>query len=219
MDRLKHEKVFISTGRRSGLPVIVAVHSTALGQAVGGCRLWRYDDWRAGLDDALRLSAAMTLKCALASLPLGGGKSVLAIPPQVEPTAELRRDVLHDLGDVLESLGGTYGVGEDVGTNAQDLATVAERTRFAYGLPEASGGTGEPSAPTAVGVYQSILVTAEQIWGTADLAGRRISVLGLGQVGSRSASWPSPSMRSGSTRSRYWPAKPISSFPRPRADC
>lgn len=187
MTPLTHERVVISTGPRSGLPVIVAVHSTALGQAVGGCRLWRYDDWRAGLDDALRLSGAMTLKCALAGLPLGGGKSVLAVPPRIELTPELRRAVLHDLGDVVESLGGVYGVGEDVGTNAQDMATVAERTRFAFGLPEATGGAGEPSAPTAVGVYESILVTAERVWGTADLTGRRVSILGMGQVGSRVA--------------------------------
>ena len=72
---LEHERVEIVVGERSGLPVIVAVHSTALGQAVGGCRLWRYRDWRDALDDALRLSEAMTLKCALANLPLGGGKA------------------------------------------------------------------------------------------------------------------------------------------------
>ena len=187
MTALTHETILISTGRRSGLPVIVAVHSTALGQAVGGCRLWTYDDWQAGVADALRLSSAMTLKCALAGLPLGGGKSVLAIPPGVDLTADLRRAVLHDLGDAVDSLGGAYGVGEDVGTTAQDMATVAERTRHAYGLPETDGGTGEPSEPTAVGVYESLLVTAEQVWGTTDLAGRRVAILGLGQVGSRLA--------------------------------
>ena len=187
MSDLAHEKVIAARGPRSGLPVIVAVHSTALGQAVGGCRMWRYDDWRDGLTDALRLSSAMTLKCALAGLPLGGGKSVIALPPGLELTAALRRAVLHDLGDVIESLGGLYGVGEDVGTTAEDMATVAERTRYAYGLPEASGGTGEPSAPTAIGVYESLRVTAEAVWGTPDLAGRRITIIGLGQVGSRLA--------------------------------
>ena len=182
-----HEKVVVSTGSRSGLPVIVAVHSTALGQAIGGCRLWRDHDWRDGLEDALRLSGAMTLKCALAGLP-SAKDSVLPVPPHVELlTADLRHDLLHDLGDEVESLGGAYGVGEDVGTSAQDMATVAERTRFAYGLPKAAGGTGEPSAPTAVGVYESILVTVEQVWGTTDLAGRRVTIVGVGQVGSRLA--------------------------------
>jgi leucine dehydrogenase len=187
MTRLTHEQVVVATGPRSTLPVIVALHSTALGQAVGGCRLWRYDDWRAGLEDALRLSEAMTLKCALAGLPLGGGKSVLAVPPEVELTPEVRRALLLDLGDQVESLGGRYGVGEDVGTSAQDLAVVAERTRFAYGLPEAAGGMGEPSAPTAVGVYESIRVTAERVWGTDDLTGRRVTVIGMGHVGARLA--------------------------------
>jgi leucine dehydrogenase len=127
----------------------------------------------------------MTLKCALAGLPLGGGKSVIALPPGLDLTAALRRDVLHDLGDVIESLGGRYGVGEDVGTTAEDMATLAERTRYAYGLPEASGGIGEPSAPTAIGVYESLRTTSESVWGTRDLAGRRVTVIGLGQVGSR----------------------------------
>ena len=148
MTRLTHERVLVLSGSRSELPVIVAVHSTVLGQAVGGCRLWRYDRWLDGLEDALRLSAAMTLKCALAGLPLGGGKSVIALPPDLDLTPSLRQAVLHDLGDAIDSLGGSYGVGEDVGTTAQDMAVVAERTRYAYGLPEASGGTGEPSAPT-----------------------------------------------------------------------
>ncbi len=185
---LDHEKVLVSSGARSGLPVVVAVHSTVLGQAVGGCRMWRYDDWTLGLEDALRLSSAMTMKCALAGLPLGGGKTVIALPHDVVLTPDLRRDVLHDLGDLIESLGGAYGVGEDVGTTAEDMAVVGERTRWAYGQPESSGGSGEPSAPTAVGVYESLRVTCERLFGTSDLSGRTVSVLGLGQVGSRLAS-------------------------------
>ena len=185
MTDLEHERVTLVTGPRSGLPVIVAVHSTALGQAVGGCRLWRYDDWALALDDALRLSRAMTLKCALAGLPLGGGKSVIALPAGVDLTPETRRKVLLDLGDVIESLGGVYGVGEDVGTTAEDMLVISERTTHVYGLPVATGGMGEPSAPTAVGVYEAIRVTCHELYGTPDVAGRRVTVVGLGQVGSR----------------------------------
>jgi leucine dehydrogenase len=185
--KLDHEKVLVSTGRRSAIPIIVAVHSTALGQAVGGCRMLRYDDWTAGLADALRLSSAMTLKCALAGLSLGGGKSVIALPPNGELTAELRQAVLHDLGDLIDSLGGSYGVGEDVGTTADDMATIKERTNYAYGLPEVAGGMGEPSAPTAAGVHESIRVTCEYLFGSPELAGRTITIIGLGQVGSRLA--------------------------------
>jgi leucine dehydrogenase len=185
---LEHERVAIGVGERSGLPVIVAVHSTALGQAVGGCRVWSYPDWRAALEDALRLSEAMTLKCALAGLPLGGGKSVIALAPG-DPTLtpERRRAAMLDLGDAVESFGGSYGVGEDVGTTAEDMLIARERTRYAYCLPEEQGGAGEPSDPTAVGVRLAIAVTLERAFGAPEIAGRRISVVGLGQVGSRVA--------------------------------
>lgn len=184
---LEHERVAIAVGERSALPVIVAVHSTALGQAVGGCRLWRYSDWREALDDALRLSEAMTLKCALAGLPLGGGKSVIALAPDSELSYERRRAAMLDLGDAVDAFGGSYGVGEDVGTTAEDMLIARERTRYAYCLPESQGGAGEPSEPTAVGVRAAIGVTLASAFGTADPSGRRIAIIGLGQVGSRVA--------------------------------
>jgi glutamate dehydrogenase/leucine dehydrogenase len=93
-----HEQVVIERGPRSGLPVIVAVHSTTLGPAIGGCRIKEYPDWRDGLEDALRLSAAMTSKCALAGLRHGGGKTVV---PLSGGTPWDRRDVLLDVGDVI----------------------------------------------------------------------------------------------------------------------
>ncbi len=181
---LEHERVAIAVGERSGLPVIVAVHSTVLGQAVGGCRLWRYTDWRVALDDALRLSEAMTLKCALAGLALGGGKSVIALAPDSDLTPERRRAAMLDLGDAVDAFGGSYGVGEDVGTTAEDMLIARERTRYAYCLPESQGGAGEPSEPTAEGVRLAIGVTLQQALGTAELSGRRIAIIGLGQVGS-----------------------------------
>ena len=184
---MEHEKVVITRGERSDLPVIVAVHSTALGQAAGGCRMWHYPTWQDGLADALRLSEAMTLKSSLAGLSLGGGKSVIALPPGHQLSADQRRAVMLDLGDVVESLAGSYGVAEDVGTTAEDMAVVAERTRFAYCLPAAQGGSGEPSAPTAVGVHQAIRATCAQLYGDPSPAGRRFTLVGVGQVGSRLA--------------------------------
>jgi leucine dehydrogenase len=184
---LEHERVVVVNGERSSLPVIVAVHSTALGQAVGGCRMWHYEDWRVGLEDALKLSEAMSLKCALAGLPHGGGKSVIPLPVGMELSQKHRRDVLLDLGDVVESFEGQFGTGEDVGTTAEDMLIVRERTRFAYMLPASQGGSGEPSEPTAVGVMSSIRVTLERIFGEGSPSGRRISIVGLGQVGSRLA--------------------------------
>jgi leucine dehydrogenase len=187
METLPHEKVVVTRGERSGLTIIIAVHSTALGMAAGGCRMWRYPSWRDGLDDALRLSEAMTLKSSLAGLSLGGGKTVIALPLGHELTAEARRDVMLDLGDVVDSLGGVYGVAEDVGTTAEDMLVVAERTKYAYCLPVSQGGSGEPSQPTAIGVYEAIKTTCTHLYGDASVAGRRAVIIGLGQVGSRLA--------------------------------
>jgi leucine dehydrogenase len=182
-----HERVVIEYGRRSGLPVLAAVHSTRLGSAVGGTRMWTYPDWREGLADVLRLSEAMSLKNAAAGLDHGGGKAVIALPPNTELTPRLRQDVMRDLGDLVESLGGSLIVGEDVGTTAQDMVIVREQTQWAGGLPADAGGSGEPAEPTAVGVYAAIRASAQQVFGTADLTGRRACVLGLGQVGARLA--------------------------------
>src|SRR3954465_6797019 len=110
-----HARVVVRRGPESGLPIIVAVHSTARGPAIGGCRLAHYPDWRDGLTDALRLSAAMSDKCALAGLPNGGGKAVAAVPPGRGVDAAARRSLLHDVGDVIATLDGTYATGPDVG--------------------------------------------------------------------------------------------------------
>ena len=185
MEILPHEKVVIIRGERSGLTIIIAVHSTALGMAAGGCRMWRYPRWQDGLDDALRLSEAMTLKSSLAGLGLGGGKTVIVLPLGHELSADARRDVMLDLGDVVDSLGGIYGVAEDVGTTAEDMLVVSERTKYAYCLPVAQGGSGEPSQPTAVGVYEAIKTTCSHLNGGPGVAGLRFVIIGFGQVGSR----------------------------------
>ena len=187
MTYFDHERVVITKGRRSGIPVIIAVHSTALGQAVGGCRMWNYSSWRDGLEDALLLSEAMTLKCAMAGVARGGGKSVIALPVGHHLSAEERRAVMLDLGDTVDGLHGMYGVAEDVGTTAEDMFVVAERTRYAYCLPVGKGGSGEPSEPTAVGVYECLRATCEQLFGTPSVAGRHFVIVGVGQVGSRLA--------------------------------
>ena len=122
----------------------MAVHSTRLGQALGGARLWRYGQWTDGLADALRLSQAMTMKNAAAGLARGGGKSVVAIPAGVTLDDAQKRDAMLDLGDAVESLGGAYMTAEDVGTSAELMAVVHERTEHVCGLPPEQGGVGEP---------------------------------------------------------------------------
>ena len=182
-----HERVEVITGRRSGLFIAVALHSSVLGSALGGARLWSYPHWSDALGDALRLSAAMTLKNAAAGLDAGGGKSVIGLPPGLTLDADRRRAAFLDLGDAVESLHGLYRTAEDVGSTTDDMLVVSERTEHVVGLPDAVGGSGEPAGPTSLGVYESIRATLERVAGSADVAGRRITISGLGQVGSRLA--------------------------------
>ncbi|SNS23659.1 leucine dehydrogenase [Streptosporangium subroseum] len=187
MFTLDHEQVMIRTGPRSGLPVIVAVHSTALGQAVGGCRLWHYTDWRDGLTDALRLSAGMTSKCAVAGLANGGGKTVIAVPEGVRIDAALRRNVLYDVADVVDSLGGLYATGPDVGTTPADMAVIGEHTTHVFCKPAQRGGSGDSSPHTAIGTLAALRAVCRRIHGTSNLSGRRLAVVGLGSVGEKLA--------------------------------
>lgn len=182
-----HERVLIATGARSGLVISVAVHSTRLGQALGGARMWQYESWTDAVADSLRLSSAMTLKNAAAGIDHGGGKSVIHIPMGTVLTAQQKRDAMLDLGDAIESLGGAYMTAEDVGTSAELMAVVAERTGHVCGLPPEQGGVGEPADATAAGVYASIRATLDALFGSREVAGRHIVVSGLGQVGGRLA--------------------------------
>lgn len=184
---LDHEKVMMVTGKRSALPIIVAVHSTVLGQALGGARMWSYPHWTDALTDALRLSEGMTFKNAAAGLARGGGKSVVCLPMDVTLTDEQKRDAMLDLGDAVESLGGSYMTAEDVGTSAELMSAVAERTEHVCGLPADQGGVGEPADATSEGVHASILATLDALFGSKDVTGRHLVISGLGQVGGRLA--------------------------------
>ncbi len=182
-----HERVEVITGRRSGLFIAVALHSSVLGSALGGARLWTYPHWSDALGDALRLSAAMTLKNAAAGLDAGGGKAVIGLEPGTVLDPERRRSAFLDLGDAVESLHGLYRTAEDVGSTTEDMLVVSERTEHVVGLPDAVGGSGEPAGPTSLGVYESLRATLERVTGSPDVEGRRITISGLGQVGSRLA--------------------------------
>jgi len=179
----------VRRGRRSGCFTIVAVHSTARGPALGGCRMWHYEDSRAAVRDALRLSRAMTFKSAVAGLPLGGGKGVIMAPdPSASGDREWRAEALRDFGDTVESLGGSYITAEDVGTSSRDMETISLSTRHVTGLSRRLGGSGDPSPWTALGVQAAIEVCCERVFGTPSLAGRTIAISGLGNVGGRVAS-------------------------------
>lgn len=175
-------------GRRSGLFTIAAVHSTVRGPALGGCRMWHYDDSRAAVRDALRLSRAMTFKAACAGLPLGGGKGVIMVPDPASPARRgLRSDVLRDFGETVDALGGAYMTAEDVGTSARDMEVISGQTAHVTGLSRRRGGSGDPSPWTALGVEQAIRVACERVFGSAALKGRTVAIAGLGSVGSRLA--------------------------------
>jgi leucine dehydrogenase len=182
-----HEELAVRRGPRSGLYSIVAVHSTVLGPALGGVRMWSYPTAIDASRDALRLATGMTYKAAAAGLDLGGGKGVICVPAGVELGDRKRRDALLDFADVVESLAGRYITAEDVGTGPDDLVTIRERTSHVTGLPSERGGSGDPSPFTAIGVEAAMRASCTHAFGEADLSGRRIAVIGLGRVGSRLA--------------------------------
>jgi leucine dehydrogenase len=184
--RPTHEEVLSVRGARSGAPISIAIHSTALGPALGGCRVWSYDRPDDAERDALRLSEGMTLKAAAAGLDLGGGKGVICAPSGGFDAAA-RRDALLDFGDLVESLGGRYITAEDVGVTPGDMTVIAERTSHVTGLPTGDGGSGDPSPVTAVGVEAAMLACARERWGRDDLAGALVTIVGLGHVGGRLA--------------------------------
>ncbi len=183
---LEHEDLVLHRGSRSGRYVIVAVHSTALGPALGGVRLWHYAATTDGIRDALRLARGMTFKAAAAGLALGGGKGVICSPPH-RPSGRERRDLLLDFGDLVESLEGRYITAEDVGISPSDLVVIRDRTSHVTGLPPERGGSGDPSPFTALGVEAAMRACAREQFGSPELADLRIAIAGLGHVGEKLA--------------------------------
>jgi leucine dehydrogenase len=184
---LDHEELVIRRGRRSGVYTVVAVHSTALGPALGGCRLWRYASSAEGARDALRLSRAMTYKAAACGASLGGGKGVICAEPGPAPTGKRRAEMLLDFADTVNVLEGAYLTAEDVGTSSHDMSVIAERTSYVTGLPRGRGGSGDPSPLTALGVEAAIRACCEHRFGSRELKGRSVTIVGVGRVGSRLA--------------------------------
>jgi leucine dehydrogenase len=171
-----HEKVLFGYDAASGYRGIIAIHSTALGPAVGGTRFWNYDTEEEALTDALRLSRGMTYKTALPGLPLGGGKSIIIGDNQ---TAN-REPLFRAHGRFIETLKGRYITAEDVGTNPADMDFVRLETSHVAGLLDRSG---DPSPFTARGVFRAIQASARYQWNTDNLSGVTVAVQGCGNVG------------------------------------
>jgi leucine dehydrogenase len=179
LDAPEYEQVFYAEDEQSGLKSIIAVHDTTLGPAAGGCRMFKYASLDAAKIDALRLAKGMTYKNAAASLPLGGGKSVIIADPKTEKTPEL----MQAFGRFVDALEGRYYTAEDVGISVQDIAEAAKFTSYAAGLDGGEFGSGDPSPVTARGVFLCMQVAAEFGLGSSDLKGRTIALQGLGHVG------------------------------------
>ncbi|GAA3549232.1 amino acid dehydrogenase [Amycolatopsis ultiminotia] len=178
-----HDRLVVRRGRRSGITTMVAVHSRALGPAVGGCRMKQYRGFAEAERDVLRLSAAMTDKLAIAGLRAGGGKSVIALAPGQQLTPAERRAVLLDHADLIASFGGDYLAGPDVGTGPEDMLVLRETGPHAFCVPASAGGIGSSSGPTAQGVLAALRSASAAVFGSPDPAGRRIVVSGHGAVG------------------------------------
>lgn len=180
-----HEEVVFHHDAASGLRAIIAVHSTALGPSLGGCRMVAYASEADALTDVLRLSRAMSYKAALADLPQGGGKSVIWGDPLGDKT-----DALIDaMGRFVHRLSGRYLIAEDSGTSVLDMQRMAQFTPHVTGWTPGGitpdGRTGDPSPATAYGTQVAMRAAWQRLTGQADLRGVRIAIQGLGSVGMR----------------------------------
>jgi leucine dehydrogenase len=174
-----HEQVVFAHDPATGLKAIIAIHNTARGPALGGCRMWSYASEDDAVTDALRLSRGMTYKAAVADLALGGGKSVIIGDSRQHKTPAL----MQAMGRAVERLAGRYIIAEDVGTNTADMTEIRKHTRNVVGLATESGGSGDPSPATAWGCFLGLKQAVKHHLKTDDLRGVRVAVQGLGNVG------------------------------------
>jgi leucine dehydrogenase len=175
----EHEEIHFVTDDECGLRAVIAVHSTHLGPAAGGCRFWHYAKDEEALVDALRLSRGMSYKNAMAGLPLGGGKGVIVADEGRTKTP----DMLHAFGKAVEQLGGRYITAEDVGMSVPDMIEVARATRFVAGLPaEGKDVGGDPGPHTSLGVFLGIKAAVKHALGKDNLNGLHIALQGAGSV-------------------------------------
>jgi valine dehydrogenase (NAD+) len=173
------EQIVYCHDEPTGLRAIIAIHSTALGPALGGTRFYPYPTEADALADVLNLARGMAYKNALAGLDLGGGKAVIIGDPAKDKSEAL----LRAYGRFVQSLGGRYYTACDVGTFVPDMDIVSRECDFVTGRSPEFGGAGDSSILTAFGVFQGMRACAQTIWGEPTLSGRRVGVSGVGKVG------------------------------------
>ncbi|WP_027002363.1 Glu/Leu/Phe/Val family dehydrogenase [Hugenholtzia roseola] len=174
-----HENVVFCYDDATGLKAIIGVHNTVLGPALGGTRMWVYENEADAVRDALRLSRGMTFKNAIAGLNLGGGKAVIIGDARTQKNEAL----LRRFGKFVQSLNGKYITAEDVGMNERDMDYIAMETQHVTGLAESRGGAGDPSPYTALGTYVGMKAAAKVAYGNDSLAGKKVAIQGAGNVG------------------------------------
>ncbi len=174
-----HEQIVFCNDSETGLKAIIGIHNTTLGPALGGTRMWQYDNEADALNDVLRLSRGMTFKSAITGLNLGGGKAVIIGDAKTQKTDALMRR----FGEFVHSLNGKYITAEDVGMETRDMDIVREVTPHVTGISEEKGGAGNPSPITAYGVYMGMKAAAKYKFGSDNLDGKKILVQGIGHVG------------------------------------
>jgi leucine dehydrogenase len=176
----EHEGVHFFDDVETGMRAIIAVHSTHLGPAAGGCRYWEYDDEEAAIRDVLRLSRGMSYKNAMAGLPLGGGKAVLLKRKDIPKSEEF----LERFGEAVNTLGGCYLTAEDVGMSVTDMTVISRRTKYVAGLPAEGGEAGgDPGPWTAEGVFRGMRAAVRHKLGREGFQGVHVAIQGLGSVG------------------------------------
>lgn len=175
-----HEQVVFFYDEPTHLKAIIAIHNTNLGPALGGCRMWAYENEDMALEDVLRLSRGMTYKAAIAKLPLGGGKSVIIGDSRKVKTPQL----MQAMGRAVDRLGGRYIIAEDVGTSVEDMVEVNKNTKHVVGLPAKGDAVGgDPSPVTAYGVFMGMKAAVKHRLGADSVGGLKVAVQGLGHVG------------------------------------
>ena len=179
MSTSEHQNLFFCNDPVVGLKAIVAIHDTTLGPAIGGVRMLPYESEEAAIEDALRLSKAITYKSSLAGLNLGGGCAVIIGNNRTDKTEVLMRRV----GKFIEGLNGNFIASIDVGTTQRDLEYIHAETNYVAGLPESMNGGGDTTVFAARGVFYGIKASIKELYGDDSLAGRKIAVQGVGSVG------------------------------------
>ena len=179
-----HEQIFFASDNDTGLRAIIAVHSTVLGPALGGTRMWDYESEEDAIYDVLRLSKGMTLKNSAAGLNLGGGKAVIIGNPR-----KLKNEkFLRAYGKFVDRLNGSYITAEDINIDVSDVEIISKSTKHVVGL-HGEGKSGDPSPFTARGIFKGMQAGAKAKFGQESLKDKAVAIQGVGKVGYSLCKW------------------------------